>query len=274
MNCDVNGNGAVPFFCDRAQRRRPAWHVRLLRRTTPGRHGRAAERQCNIDCIDGPGRVRRQGLLRATDVQRLRPVRGGDGRPRAARGGPRRLARRRTQIVAVSAAQSRATTTAIPPASRAGPGARVVRHAGALQVRRRDGDGHRRRPAAGRPTRCSSARWRAAEQHVAVLADGDVAGRGQCHVALNSRTRINVVTRDAVPGSAAGLQRDDPDAERGRQCRLLRGATYDVAGHLRQVQRRAGRGGSCCRATRMTSAATRARGECPRPIKPCPAEVP
>lgn len=106
---------------------------------------------------------------------------------------------------------------------------------------------------------------------VSFLMDGekDPAGQGQCHVAVNSRTRMNVVTRDAVPDLVVDCSEDDADAEKARQCRNLHGARFDVVGHLKQVTAARPRwtvtprdaDDLCCRPGKDL--------ECPKPIKQC-----
>ncbi|MBL8935890.1 MAG: hypothetical protein JNM69_15140 [Archangium sp.] len=62
------------------------------------------------------------------------------------------------------------------------------------------------------------------------------AATGRCYAAINPRTRFNLDTKDAIPELNPDCREDDPDAEVARQCRFTKGATYDVVGHLKQVQ--------------------------------------
>lgn len=59
---------------------------------------------------------------------------------------------------------------------------------------------------------------------------------GRCYAAINPRTRLNLNTADAIPEINPNCREDDPDPQAARQCRNLRGATFDVVGHLKQVQ--------------------------------------
>jgi alpha-tubulin suppressor-like RCC1 family protein len=59
---------------------------------------------------------------------------------------------------------------------------------------------------------------------------------GRCFAAINPRTRLNIRTADAVPELNPDCRVDAPDTEAAKQCRNTRGATYDIVGHLKQVQ--------------------------------------
>lgn len=76
----------------------------------------------------------------------------------------------------------------------------------------------------------------AGETNVAIKGEGTLAADPLCQIGRNARTRINVVTKDAVPELLPDCDEADPNAERAAECRNLRGATYDVQGHLRQLQ--------------------------------------
>lgn len=62
------------------------------------------------------------------------------------------------------------------------------------------------------------------------------AASGRCFVSINPRTRLNLDTKDAIPELNPDCRVDDPDPEVARQCRFTKGATYDIVGHLKQVQ--------------------------------------
>lgn len=107
--------------------------------------------------------------------------------------------------------------------------------------------------------------------YVSVLMDGELApgAKGECHVAVNSRTRMNVVTRDAVPELLVDCKEDDADAEKARQCRNLRGARFDVVGHLKQVTAARPRWTVTPRDADDLCCRPGAGLECPKPIKQC-----
>jgi len=99
-----------------------------------------------------------------------------------------------------------------------------------------------------------------------------VTGRGQCHVSINSRIRIAVVTRDAVPDLEVDCQENDANTDRARQCRLLRAATFNITGHLRQVSAARPRWIVYPRDVDDVCCFPGPEGQCPRPIEPCAAE--
>ncbi|HYI02757.1 hypothetical protein [Hyalangium sp.] len=267
-NCDANGNGKVPFFC-------------------PGRSGAAytacaeddpadtdvSERQCNIDCTVGLGEFAGKVCSERSTYNSFNQFvveLSGPG-PRTA--GLDDSLDKRTQIVTVSATQSKATTTAMTTGVN---GPAQVRVWCDTPVRVKFGNASVAATVDDFPLAANARMERTLvgnEQHVAFLADGDILGRGQCFVALNSRTRINVVTRDAVPDLQVDCSETDADAERARQCRLLHGATYNVTGHLRQVSAARPRWIVLPRDADDLCCFPGPEGACPRPIKTCPAET-
>ncbi|MBE2254402.1 MAG: hypothetical protein IAE78_33045 [Myxococcus sp.] len=62
------------------------------------------------------------------------------------------------------------------------------------------------------------------------------AASGRCYAAINPRARLNVHTTDAIPQLNPNCRLDDPDPAAAERCRNTRGATYDIVGHLKQVQ--------------------------------------
>jgi hypothetical protein len=266
-SCDTNGNNKVPFFC-------------------PGQGGGAwtscfeddpadpdvSERQCAINCVVGLGEFAGKICAERTQYTGF-----GQFVVEMAGPGPREAGlddtlERRTQVINVSPFESRSTTTALltgvngPAQVRVWCDTPVRVRFGATGVRATIDDA----PLAARVL--LERTLTGTEQHVAVLADGDVIGKGQCHVSLNSRMRINVVTRDAVPDLQVDCDENDANAERARQCRLLRGATYNITGHLRQVSAARPRWIVYPRDVDDVCCFPGADGECPRPIKQCAAE--
>ncbi len=110
----------------------------------------------------------------------------------------------------------------------------------------------------------------AGEARLALLPTGSVTAGDACVISANSHTRINVITKDAVPDLDPDCSETDPDADRAEQCKRLRAATYDVTGHLRHLQPGRPRwmimprdqDDLCCRPGPGM--------ECPRPLKRCP----
>jgi hypothetical protein len=90
-----------------------------------------------------------------------------------------------------------------------------------------------------------------------------------CTVGLNTRARINLITKDAIPELEPDCREDDADDERAAQCRNLRGAEFDVVGHLRHVQPARPRWVVIPRAPDDLCCYPGPGLECPRPIQPC-----
>ncbi|MFL5345917.1 MAG: hypothetical protein ACJ8AT_14095 [Hyalangium sp.] len=267
-NCDANGNGTVPFFCPGASG--GAWTS--CAPDLPGDPD-VPERQCNIDCTVGlgefAGKVCAERNTYTTFGQFVVEMSG----PGPREAGLDDSLTKRTQLVSVSTT-SRATASALTTGVN-GPG--QVRVWCDTPVRVKFGAAGVQATSADFPL-AANARMdhtlASGELYVAFLADGDIINKGQCSVAINSRTRINIVTRDAVPDLQVDCNEADTDAERARQCRLLRAATYNVTGHVRQVSAARPRWMVLPRDVDDICCFPGSEGECPKPIKPCPAETP
>jgi hypothetical protein len=105
---------------------------------------------------------------------------------------------------------------------------------------------------------------------VGLLPEGSPVATQKCYLAVHQRARINLVVKDAVPELRPDCSEADPDAAKAAQCVALHAATFDIVGHLKQVQPGRPRwlilprdaDDVCCRPGRGLS--------CPKPIKPCP----
>jgi len=266
-NCDANGNNTVPFFCP-AQ---GGGAFTTCFEDSPNDPD-VPERQCAINCIVGLGEYAGKICAERTQYTGF-----GQFVVEMTGPGPREAGlddtlERRTQVINVSLLESRATTTALTTGVN---GPAQVRVWCDTPVRVRFGPTGVRATIDDAPLAAGVLMERTlvgTEQHVAVLADGDVAGRGQCHVSLNSRTRINVVTRDAVPDLQVDCDEADANADRARQCRLLRAATFNITGHLRQVSAARPRWIVYPRDVDDLCCFPGPEGECPRPIQRCAAE--
>ncbi|SEL98087.1 hypothetical protein SAMN05444354_110111 [Stigmatella aurantiaca] len=264
--CDANGDGAVTFFCPGSGN--GAWTT--CADVEPPEE--AIERKCNAECVTGTGEFAGQICSERTTLNSY-----GQFVVEMANPGPREAGRDnslsgRTQVLKVSA-QSTATTTALNSTVANGP-ARVnvwcdtpvkVKF-GARTVAATAGD-------TALAARTNLAHTMAStEQYVAVIADGAISGRGECHVSLDSRTRINIMTRDAIPELRVDCNESDADAGKARQCRLLRAATYNITGHLKQVNAARPRWVINPRDADDLCCFPGPEGECPSPIKTCPDE--
>jgi hypothetical protein len=92
---------------------------------------------------------------------------------------------------------------------------------------------------------------------------------GRCYAAINPRTRINLQTKDAIPELNPDCRTDDPNPEAARQCAFTQGATYDVIGHLKQVQPARPRWMVIPRDPDDMCCYPGPGLECPRPLRPC-----
>ncbi|MBN1209623.1 MAG: hypothetical protein JXB05_32540 [Myxococcaceae bacterium] len=266
-SCDANGNGTVPFFCP-GQGGAPYTSCFEDNPTDPD----VSERQCNIDCTVGLGEFAGKICSERSTYNSF-----GQFVVEMSGPGPREAGfddslPYRTQIVKVSLTQSSRTTTALN-AGVTGPA--QVRVWCDTPVRVKFGPSSVEATLEDAPLAAKELLEHTLtgdELYVAFLADGELINQRQCHVALNSRTRINIVTRDAVPDLQVDCNERDPDAERARQCRLLHRATFNVTGHLRQVSAARPRWIVLPRDVDDLCCFPGPEAECPRPIKPCPAE--
>jgi hypothetical protein len=62
------------------------------------------------------------------------------------------------------------------------------------------------------------------------------AAAGTCWVGLNVKARINLITQDAIPELNPNCSETDADATKALLCKELHGSTFDLIGHLKQVQ--------------------------------------
>jgi hypothetical protein len=102
--------------------------------------------------------------------------------------------------------------------------------------------------------------------HVALIA---AEGPTRCALTQKTHTRVNLVTKDAVPDLVVDCREDDPDAARAADCKNLREASFDVIGHLRQVQAARPRWNVLPRDADDLCCHPGPSGQCPRPIKAC-----
>lgn len=106
----------------------------------------------------------------------------------------------------------------------------------------------------------------ATDTTAAFLAQADP---GTCYVSQHPKTRLNLITKDAVPELNPDCRPDDADADKAQQCRFLRGAQFDVVGHLRHIQPARPRWGLLPRDPDDLCCYPGPGLECPRPIRRC-----
>jgi hypothetical protein len=262
--CDFNGDGAVSFFCEQPDAQGNYFWGACIFDGTPEPANDRAERECYQSCHVQAGVHAGQVCSERTTfaafgqyVVELSP-------PGLASSGLDDSLPRRSQLVTVPGDP--------------GGSVRVTGYAPGDELALScTGDAHYRPGAglvtagAGDPLLAFPA-WRRltlgpGETSVAFSGAGAAV---TCSVGRNVHSIINLVTKDAVPELNPDCRADDPDPALAAQCVALRAATFDVTGHLRQVQPARPRWlvtpryaeDLCCHPGPGLS--------CPAPIKPCP----
>jgi hypothetical protein len=259
QNCDLNGDGSVPFFCSTSS----GWNY-CGNAAPPD----ANEVTCNINCTTGAGGTVCAERNQYNGFGQFVVEMTGPG-PRAA--GLDDSLEQRTQEVILSQAASSRTPTAYAPGMRVNLWCDLDIHYNVGGSTVTASTANKRLPA----RTLEEITFASGESFVAVLSavtvptppPGTPAPR--CYVAHNPGTRILLTTKDAVPDLRLECDENDSDADRAQQCRLLRSVTFDVVGHLRQIQPARPRwmvmprdaGDLCCHPG--------TDGQCPRPIKAC-----
>lgn len=255
-SCDLNGDGTVTSFCTKSGN----W-VACGDETAND----TAERQCNVECVTGSGSM-------AGKVCAERTTFNGFGQFPVEMAGPGRA-----EVLLDNSLPSRLSNVSV--ASGKGSSNPLVTGAQLrimCETPVRVKFGPRGTVAAATDTALPAYTrlehtLTGNESVVAFLLDGPKTG-DFCTVSVNTRTRINVLTRDAIPDLVVDCSEADADATRAQQCRNVHGATFDVVGHLRQVTAARPRwqvmprdvDDVCCRPGPGL--------ECPKPIKTCPAQ--
>jgi hypothetical protein len=231
VDCDQNGNNSVPFFCEGTNPTTSvsAWGSCDIEGTAPDPE--AAERACNIDCVTSQGphagvlcsekttydafgqfliELPASGPPEAglddslpTRMQEL-PVSGTSNRNGVAYGEGRDVVVWCNTNVRLRFGDATVTATGTDPALASGT---LLPH-----------------------------RFVGTETHVAFVSDGTAAPGARCVIGEDAHTRLNVITRDAAPDLKPNCDPDDADAAAAQNCRNLRGATFDIVGHLRHLQ--------------------------------------
>jgi hypothetical protein len=262
-NCDFNANGEVPFFCEgRPDNVTWAWGPCT---TITGPDVDLAERTCNINCTIGlgpefQGKVCSERNTYSSFGQFVVEL-AGPG-PLEANLDPSIPQRMNSVIVSGTSARTSATYATntevkvwcdTPVHYRVG-GASVVATAADPVL----------------PANTVLERtMKPGEFKVAFLASGTAPAQSRCVVGENPRTRVNLTLRDVLPDLNLDCDVNDLDQEKAQECLNLRGARYDVVGHLRHVQPARPRwmvmprdaNDVCCRPGPGLS--------CPKLIKPC-----
>ncbi len=262
VNCDSNGDATVPFFCEQTNASGQwIWGSCGFGEVEPVQE--MEERICNHDCVIGLGAHANSICTEASTfvgfgqfVVELTPP----GLPgtRLDSSLPNRYqvlnvgSTAATHMTAVPAGSAVAVVCNAPAHYRFGNGTAVDATDPVLQP----GEVLRRVLAAG-------------ETKLAVLAEGTPVMDGKCSIGIDARVRMNVVTKDAIPDLKVDCREDDPDMERASSCRAMHAATFDIVGHLRQVQPARPRWVILPRDTDDVCCRPAPGMGCPRPIKQC-----
>ncbi|MBZ4415524.1 hypothetical protein [Myxococcus sp. RHSTA-1-4] len=264
-SCDANGNGQVPFFC--ADTRGGTWGG--CGADSPSDPD-VPERQCNIDCTLGIGRFAGQLCTERNTfesfgqfVVEMNPT----GAPEANLDGS--VPARVKSVTAAVDGNPDTTTWAVSGELVPGMKVHVWCDKAALL---RFGGGGSVPESDDVPVEANTVfehTLAASQAFMWVSAQNEANGAVTCKVGADSRTRINVVTKDAVPDLVVDCREDDPDTGRAQQCRYLRAATFDVTGHLRQVSAARPRWMVLPRDQDDLCCHPGPGMQCPRPIEPC-----
>lgn len=271
-DCDLDGNGSVPFFCQ-TKDAAGNWIYGGCVTPAPNPDPDAAERQCNMECTTGSG-----PYLNTVCTEKAQFNSFGQFVVEMAGPGPREAGLdnslpSRTQEVLVSDTASKKTATGyeadtqvsvfcdLDTYMRAGDSNVTATNADVLL------------PAKARQDLVLPN----GQGFVAFLAkqlpppstETPAPPAPRCYVARNSHTRILLMTKDAVPDLKVDCDEQDANATRAQQCRNLHGATFDVVGHLRHVQAARPRWMVLPRDVDDICCYPGPGLQCPSPIKPC-----
>ncbi|MFO0597615.1 MAG: hypothetical protein U0228_20075 [Myxococcaceae bacterium] len=265
-NCDFNADGQVPFFCENPN---PEWHWDSCGDTETDND--RAERTCTQDCVIGMG-------THAGQICSERATFSGFGQyviefttPGPSRVGLDDSLFRRQQVITAPLAPVTDAGVSSNPSVRAGgyvAGKEVtITCDRAVHV------------AFGNDLAAATDAdpQLAADQIISHLFTGTetsvafqaISEPASCSVGLNAHTRINLVTKDAIPELNPDCDEADPNADRALQCKFVHGAEFDIIGHLRHVQPARPRWLILPRAADDVCCYPGPGLECPKPIKRC-----
>jgi hypothetical protein len=280
-NCDFNGDGVVPFFCNRTVtdeqgNSSATWgNCDFSTPPAPELANDAAERTCLQNCVLSRGADADVGVCSEASTFEgfgqyvVEMAASGPASANMDTSLPKRI---------VTAAISMPDAGVAPVARIAGLGVDTTK-------------GYEARPSIA--VACDvPVHWRLGDDSVvAVQADpvlpaktslrvrlaagqsaigfAPVDSAGTCSLSYNPHMRINLLTKDAVPELSIDCSPSDPDGAKAQQCRDLQGATFDIIGHLRQVQPARPRWMVIPRDPDDVCCYPGPGLECPKPIKPC-----
>lgn len=259
-NCDFNADGTVDFFCEQKD---PggSWFWGSCNFTGVDPPNSTAERTCNQECVIGYGKHAGDLCAEASTFQGYGQFPVEMNLP-----GP-------SKYGLDDSLPSRITTvplTANTVAHAGGYGAGVyVSLVCDTPVHWKAGDGTETPAATDASLGAGEVlRYELGQSETSMGVVG--AAAGTCWVGYSAKSRINLTTKDAIPELQVNCDPNDADAQKAQQCKNLHGATFDVIGHLMQVQPARPRWNVIPRDVDDVCCHPGPGLDCPKPIKPCP----
>lgn len=269
-NCDFNGDRSVPFFCETRDRDGNwSWGSCAVNEVEP--ESDRVERECAQACVLASGAHAGQICSETSAFQSFGQFVVELGMPGLASAGLDDSLPQRSTRLAVPARVGSADGGVPQGTTRAqgyGQGTQVAIACDA-DVHYRVGDNN----VTAEPTDplVRTNQWvgltfGAQQSAVAFLSAGSTA---VCTVGVNVQARLNVYTASEIPELAPNCSPTDPDPAKATQCLALRAATFDIVGHLKQVQPARPRWMVVPRDVDDVCCHPRGELDCPKPIKRC-----
>lgn len=270
-SCDKNADGEVPFFCEGTVNGVWQWQDCDFETDVPAPD--APEMQCLIDCvISGTAKDKDGNVLFSGKRCSERATYDGFGQyvvelsppgPAAAGFDPSLSAR--FSQVALSG------TSQLFPLAFAGNAEVALWCDSAAKVKAGDDTVVATAADLDVPAKTRKfIRLSGTQTRVAVIANGAPAANAQCYAGFNPETKMNLITKDAVPDLNPDCDVNNPNGDLAEQCRLTLSATYDVTGHLRQLQPGRPRWAILPRDADDVCCHPGPGLSCPKPLKQCP----
>jgi|APLak6261679142_1056127.scaffolds.fasta_scaffold00021_21 hypothetical protein len=276
VNCDFNANGSVPFFCET----KPAnadWQWSTCSFDAPEPEVDRVERECNQNCVIGLGD---QAGVICSEESTFKGF--GQYVVEMTLPGPARLGlddqlSLRTQIAVAKLAVQPEPDGGVDAGVVSNPSVAVAGYGAGQEVAITCDRPARYRTGPDGVTALGATTQLAADQVIRYTFTGTetsvafqaIDAQATCSVGINARTRINLITKDAVPELNPDCDENDEDAERAQQCKNLKGSEFDVIGHLRHVQPARPRWVVVPRAADDLCCYPGPGLECPKPIQRC-----
>ncbi len=270
QNCDSNGDGTVPFFCE-TKPENSDWMWSTCNFDSPELEADRVERECNMNCVigmaDHAGTIcSEQSTFRGFAQYAVEMALPGPSSLDLDDSLPARMQRVTTTLAAnLDGGQEpnpsvRASDYAVGAEVAVTCDKPTRFHFGSPSVVAIDGDAT---ISPGEIIRHVMASGESAVAFQAILEGAN------CTVGLNARTRINIITKDVGQELNPDCDEADPDEAAAQQCKNLRGSEFNIIGHLRQIQPGRPRWVVIPRAIDDLCCYPGPGLECPRPVRPC-----